>query len=448
MWDESRVAENAFEMLKNHNFIVTYFDGTPDMWNTKPPLAVWVTALFMKVFGFSDLVVRLPSAIAALLTSIFVFRFVSKNQSIQAGFFSGMVLISSIGFIGMHVARTGDADSLLVLFVTLYCLMFYEFLQEDYPPKKLYLAAFFLSLALLTKSINALLPLPGLVAFVFLQRKQRIFLSPYFYKAGILSIMPLIIYCIAREQLNPGYVSAMLHNDFGGRYLSSLENHSHGFEYYFMQLLNRRFYYWFYILLIGLPIVLLIKKNKLLNFCALVGFSILAAISFSKTKLDWYDATVYPFFSIVVGISLAALLNFIISKILFTSLSVRNLFTLLFFLVIFYYPYRKVLSYINIKPGEAVYSKLKYGPFMKQVLTEDFHEPVVFYEKGYNSQLLYYKNVYSEKGKNVTIITSIDDLKKGNLVVSCDSIDKIEINNKYHSEVFASDKYCSCLRIK
>ncbi len=37
MWDESRNGVNALEMFYNHNYLVTYFDGHPDMWSTKPP---------------------------------------------------------------------------------------------------------------------------------------------------------------------------------------------------------------------------------------------------------------------------------------------------------------------------------------------------------------------------------------------------------------------------
>ena len=34
IWDESRLAINAIEMLNNGNFLVTYFDNQPDLWNT------------------------------------------------------------------------------------------------------------------------------------------------------------------------------------------------------------------------------------------------------------------------------------------------------------------------------------------------------------------------------------------------------------------------------
>src|SRR5438876_11290787 len=69
MWDESHYAMNAFELLKNHNFILITYDHSPDMENTKPPLMVWTIALFMKVFGYGELAIRLPSAIASMITA-------------------------------------------------------------------------------------------------------------------------------------------------------------------------------------------------------------------------------------------------------------------------------------------------------------------------------------------------------------------------------------------
>src|SRR5262245_38196177 len=65
-WDESRQAANAFEMVHSNEWFVKYYNGYPDMLSTKPPLFIWIMALFMKVFGYSLLVVRLPSALIGL----------------------------------------------------------------------------------------------------------------------------------------------------------------------------------------------------------------------------------------------------------------------------------------------------------------------------------------------------------------------------------------------
>ena len=68
LWDESRLASNAYEMHTNGNLIVTYYEGEPEMWNTKPPLVIWMQLIFIKLIGFNELAIRLSSAIAGLLT--------------------------------------------------------------------------------------------------------------------------------------------------------------------------------------------------------------------------------------------------------------------------------------------------------------------------------------------------------------------------------------------
>lgn len=45
-WDESRNATNALEMSKNGNYLVTYFNNNIEMWNTKPPLLIWIQTFF------------------------------------------------------------------------------------------------------------------------------------------------------------------------------------------------------------------------------------------------------------------------------------------------------------------------------------------------------------------------------------------------------------------
>src|SRR5690606_9717613 len=100
IWDEARLAINAYEMSQNGNLIVTYFDGAPDMWNTKPPLLIWIQALFIKMFGFNELAIRLPSAIAALFTCVVILIFSEKYlKNFWFGFIAVVVLVTSQGYI-------------------------------------------------------------------------------------------------------------------------------------------------------------------------------------------------------------------------------------------------------------------------------------------------------------------------------------------------------------
>ena len=48
--DETRYAEIAREMIKTHEFIVPHLDGV--IYFEKPPLIYWLTAVYLKLFGF------------------------------------------------------------------------------------------------------------------------------------------------------------------------------------------------------------------------------------------------------------------------------------------------------------------------------------------------------------------------------------------------------------
>src|SRR5688572_30787675 len=69
IWDEARNANNALQIIQHGHWLVPYYENAPDMWNTKPPLLIWIQALLIKLFGINEIAIRLPSAIAATLTS-------------------------------------------------------------------------------------------------------------------------------------------------------------------------------------------------------------------------------------------------------------------------------------------------------------------------------------------------------------------------------------------
>ncbi|MED1487887.1 ArnT family glycosyltransferase [Bacillus smithii] len=71
-WDEARHGVNAYEMLRQGNFIVNTYRYKMDYWNLKPPLSYWAIMLGYKTAGFNALGLRLISGICAMLTIIIV----------------------------------------------------------------------------------------------------------------------------------------------------------------------------------------------------------------------------------------------------------------------------------------------------------------------------------------------------------------------------------------
>ena len=78
-WDESRQAVSAIEMSQSGNWVVATFGFEPDLWNTKPPLLVWLQAGLIRLIGPTEWAIRLPSAVAALATVMLVYSFMAKH---------------------------------------------------------------------------------------------------------------------------------------------------------------------------------------------------------------------------------------------------------------------------------------------------------------------------------------------------------------------------------
>lgn len=117
IWDEAIYANNALEMAQTHEYFVLQNNGAPSLYNTKPPLAIWMQSLSMELFGINELAIRLPSILAVLGIILSLLFFIRRHFANSAGaaFICGSVLLSSSGFMRDHVAATGDLDALLCL---------------------------------------------------------------------------------------------------------------------------------------------------------------------------------------------------------------------------------------------------------------------------------------------------------------------------------------------
>ena len=182
IWDESMLGSNAIRMAQTHNYIVTFTRlGLPDMDATKPPLVVWLVSLLTNLFGFSELALRLPSALAGLALCIYLFWFLKKQTgSAVFAFLCVLVLITSRGFIRNHVTRTGEYDAMLVLFSVISALHFFcacHAIDKQSESKYMFRFFVFITLAFLTKGVAALLPAPGLLLYALGNKKVLPFLK-------------------------------------------------------------------------------------------------------------------------------------------------------------------------------------------------------------------------------------------------------------------------------
>lgn len=425
LWDESRQAVNALEMALNGNLIVTYFEGQPELWNTKPPFLIWVQAFFMKVLGYNELAVRLPSALAGLGTILLFFYYchkVLKNKLL--GYVFGLLLITVGAYINTHGTRTGDYDAMLTLWENMYFLAFLSYSFVTDKNKKsilLWLTALGIILAFLTKGIAGFFFLPALAIYAFVTGEFRnLFQSKHFYLTAFTVASVVIGYYAIRDYISPGYFSAVQAAELGGRFLETQGGHQQDWLFYISDLYhNNRLGNWLFFLPLGLVLGLL-EKGKIRNMTWLIILNCLIVfliLSSSATRVRWYLVPLYPLLIFIAAIGISSLLQGLIQLLQHKEISKTGIYitsTLTVFALI-YLPYSDIIHRIYLpKDDKWEWQKTQYRDFMEQTSQ---HPAYTILSPKYNGHVIFYKKVYNDtkEGYHIKSATMYEFLteKKG-----------------------------------
>ena len=458
-WDESRRGVNALEMATEGHWLVPHFEGHPDMYGTKPPVLVWLQAIGMKIFGVNELAIRLPSALAGLATVFLLWFFAHRILERKlAGYFAGLVLLTSQIYIDKHAAITGDYDALLTLFQTFYLMCFYLFLKRE-ENKYLYLTGLGVLLAGWTKGVAGLFFLPALVVFVFVQKKAKfIFTNKRVYLAGLATILGILSYYFLREQVNPGYLETVWGNELGGRFFEAREGYQRPFGFYIAFLFKHQsFHPWIYLLPLGFLLSFWDKKSK--DFSKLALFNILLftlIISSSKTKFEWYILPIIPISALIVALGLEKMYHALESYLSLNGLKSIFLFSA-FILAFFAYPYYKIIQKVYVfehSGWEA--EKVAYASFMKR--NPDIKAYTILHPS-YNGHVTFYKKQYNLKGYQIqqkilqaprSQVQIIEDvvLAPDQYVMICEDAALKDLRQNFETEEVSRWGKCQMRRIK
>ena len=134
--DEPRYAEIAREMFVTGDYVTPTLCGCP--WFEKPALYYWAGALAYRIFGVSEFSARFPSGLAATLTMLAVYLFVSRTGSRQWARLSGIALAT--GGIMIAFSHAATPDMLLTMALTVAVLSIYRATRATGGREVLYLA--------------------------------------------------------------------------------------------------------------------------------------------------------------------------------------------------------------------------------------------------------------------------------------------------------------------
>lgn len=437
MWDEARTSVNALEMYMDHDYIVTHYTRQVENWNTKPPLLLWFQVFWMKVLGPGELAIRLPSSIAVFLICMaFLYIAVRYLKQFWFGFIAVVLLITSEGFMNIHIARTGDYDALLTFFVTISSLCFFAF-SETKKNKYLYFCFTALTAAVLTKGVAGLLILPAFGIYALIRRQWGLFLSNKHFYFGLLEFIVLVGgYYLLREYKNPGYLTTVQTNELGGRFLSSQGNQGYPFWYYYINLITYRLADRYLLIPCGLLLGLFSKNEKIRRLAlfvmvAIVSFFLL--ISKSETKMYWYDAPLYPFMALAIAFVVHYFFDLLQNLNYAKEHAVKNVLPFVFLFLIFITPYHVTFSrtfYPNEEPWDT--GTYEIGYYLKNAIRGkiDMNNKSLLYD-GYNAQNLFYIYILNLKGVKTGVRFPSEHLKRGEMLVVCQDNMKQMIKDNY-----------------
>ncbi len=154
-----------------HNFLFASLDKSGVMTVDKPPLALWVQSLSVRVFGYHPLSVLVPQALMGMASVALVYDLVRRRFGRVGGFVAGLALATTPITVG--ISRHNNPDALLVL-CCVAALWFAVRGLENGRTRWLVLAGVCVGLGFETKMGVALTVVPGITAaWLYLAPRAR-----------------------------------------------------------------------------------------------------------------------------------------------------------------------------------------------------------------------------------------------------------------------------------
>ncbi|MEP6648032.1 MAG: glycosyltransferase family 39 protein, partial [Saprospiraceae bacterium] len=305
IFDEAVYANASWDMSHGSSWLLP----TNPAYNTKPPLVLWMQAISLKIFPWTEFAIRFPSALSVtgilLLITVALKRWGFEQW---ARIIVMVCFIGNEGFIRHHVARTGDLDAVMTFFVIGYSIIVLDAIHKKQWSNTHFVWFFFMFiLAYYSKSIAGWLMMGPLGIVWLLSPIRKVLVSIKFLTALFGSFLICLSYYFLRESLQPGYLSLMFHSEFLRMFSNVMPWHEHGFGYYFRNFVTLQTYTpWIYFLASAVGYSLFILKDQFikthLTRWIILGLGYLLLISIPADKLEWYDAPVFPFFAMIIGV--------------------------------------------------------------------------------------------------------------------------------------------------
>src|SRR5688572_27596536 len=183
-WDEAIYAQVSREIVQNGDWLTLHWQYQP--WFEKPPLFIWITALLYRLFGISEFLARLPSALSGIaligVTSLIGKLIYGKSVGLMAA----VILLTCYHFLSF--SRFGTMEVMLALFT--YSAIYAYLRVNNESQRWWYLVWSACALALMVKGAGGFIaPAAIILALVFDGRISAAVRSRHFWQGVLLALL-------------------------------------------------------------------------------------------------------------------------------------------------------------------------------------------------------------------------------------------------------------------
>ncbi len=288
-WDEAVYANVSREIVRTGNWFKLQHGGS--LWLDKPPLYIWFTSVFYRIFGVNEFSTRLTSSLFGVATIALLYVFIKEAVSSRAALIGSLTLLGLPHY--LHFAKMGMLDVTLTFFLS---LMIYSFWKGEENANFLFVSGLCLGFAYLTKGAASFLG-PGIIfIYSILTGKARLLFRQQFLSGIVISLV-IIAAWYGTQYHYQG--SERLQSYFGshifGRAMQARDGHEGGFNFYQKAIFNKN-KPWSPFLYLSVLYLLWLAKSKRKEAALVLCWTVGTYLAFSSlgTKLHWYIIPIYP----------------------------------------------------------------------------------------------------------------------------------------------------------
>jgi 4-amino-4-deoxy-L-arabinose transferase-like glycosyltransferase len=303
-WDEAIYAQIAKEMVQSGDWLTLHWEF--QNWFEKPPLLMWTTAVFYRLFGVKEFWSRAASAFSGIGVVALVYLLGKHLYSARVGFLAGLISLTT--FLLVAFARVGMTDVMLTFFTY---LAIYAFVRQQQQQQRRegkqtwwYVVCAACALAMLAKGAGGwVAPATIFVALLFDKRRFDTLRTPHFWFGlllGLAIVLPwhLLMYFKHGQTFADEYLGYHVLS----RIATPLEGHPSSYIFYVLVLIDG-FLPWSF--LIPFAIVSSVRENlrgePRSRLPLLLAALVFGGYMLVQTKIVSYILPVYPALALLVA---------------------------------------------------------------------------------------------------------------------------------------------------